>query len=192
VSKSPGDITLLLRELQAGNPAVESRLVPLVYDELRRTARRYMRGERADHTLQPTALVHEAYLRLIRQQEVDWQNRAHFFGVAAQLMRHILVDHARAHKAEKRGGHEPKLSLDEALACSEEKGAGLLALDEALTRLNERDQRQGRIVELRFFGGLTEEEVAEVLGLSARTVKREWSVARAWLYKELSKGANSA
>jgi RNA polymerase sigma factor (TIGR02999 family) len=192
VQESPGDITLLLTELQAGNRAAESKLVPLVYDELRRLARRYMRGERAEHTLQPTALVHEAYLRLIGQRDVEWQNRAHFFGVAAQLMRRILVDHARARKAEKRGGSAPKVSLDETLVFTEAKGADLLALDEALTRLTERDPRQGRIVELRFFGGLTEDEAAEVLGVSTRTVKRDWNVARAWLYKELSKSAISA
>jgi RNA polymerase sigma-70 factor (ECF subfamily) len=191
VPEPPGDITLLLTELQTGNRAAESKLVPLVYDELRRVARRYMRGERADHTLQPTALVHEAYLRLIGQRNAQWQNRAHFFGVAAQLMRRILVDHARAHQAVKRGGSEAKLSLDETLAFTEAKGADLLAVDEALTRLTERDPRQSRIVELRFFGGLTEDEAAEVLGVSTRTVKRDWNVARAWLYKEFSKGAHS-
>ncbi|MGO8793159.1 MAG: sigma-70 family RNA polymerase sigma factor [Terriglobia bacterium] len=185
----PGDITLLLTELQVGNRAAESKLVPLVYDELRRLARRYMRGERADHTLQPTALVHEAYLRLLGQRDVQWQNRAHFFGVAAQLMRRILVDHARAHRAEKRGGDEPKVTLDTVFVFTEAKGADLVAVDEALTRLTERDPRQGRIVELRFFGGLTEEEAAEVLGVSTRTVKRDWKVARAWLYKEVVRGA---
>jgi len=191
VEKPPGDITLLLTELQAGDPAAESRLVPLVYSELRRVARRHMRGERADHTLQPTALVHEAYVRLVGQREVRWRSRAHFFGVAAQLMRRILVDHARAHKAAKRGGSRPEVSFDEALVFAEEKGADLLAVDEALARLTRQDPRQGRIVELRFFAGLTEEEAAEVIGVSARTIKRDWNVARAWLYNELSKGTAS-
>jgi RNA polymerase sigma-70 factor, ECF subfamily len=185
----PGDITVLLSELRAGNRSAESKLMPLVYSELRRVARRYMRSERPDHTLEPTALVHEAYLRLVGQREINWQNRAHFFGVAAQLMRRILVDHARARKAEKRGGHEPRLALDEGLAFTEEKSAELLALDEALTRLSQRDPRLGRAVELRFFAGLSEEEAAEVLGISTRTVKRDWQTARAWLYKEIRKGA---
>lgn len=187
---APGDITLLLAELRAGNSSAESRLLSLVYDELRRLARRYMRGERPDHTLQPTALVHEAYLRLAGQRGVDWQDRAHFFGVAAQLMRRILVDHARARNAEKRGGHEPRIALDDALAFTEEKCAELLALDEALSRLAQRDPRQARVVELRFFGGLSEDEAAEVLGISTRTLKRDWSVARAWLFKEINKGAS--
>jgi RNA polymerase sigma-70 factor, ECF subfamily len=189
LADSPGDITVLLSELRAGNRSAESRLMPLVYSELRRVARRYMRNERPDHTLEPTALVHEAYLRLVGQREINWQNRAHFFGVAAQLMRRILVDHARARKAEKRGGHESKLALDEGLAFTEEKSAELLALDEALTRLSQRDPRLGRAVELRFFAGLSEEEAAEVLGISTRTVKRDWQTARAWLYKEIRKGA---
>lgn len=188
VAQSPGEITALLTELQAGNRSAESRLVPLVYDELRRLARGYMRGERPDHTLQPTALVHEAYLRLIGQRGIAWQSRAHFFGVAAGLMRRILVDHARAHRAEKRGGHELKITLDEALVFTEEKSTELLAVDEALNRLTERDARQGSVVELRFFGGLSDEEAAKVLGISTRTVKRDWHVARAWLYKEISKG----
>jgi RNA polymerase sigma-70 factor, ECF subfamily len=185
----PGHITLLLTELRAENREAESRLVPLVYDELRRMARRHMRGERADHTLQPTALVHEAYLRLVDQREVRWRNRAHFFGVAAQLMRRILVDYARANKAEKRGGDVAKVPLEEALVFTEKGGPALLALDEALSRLHEFDPRQGRIVELRFFAGLTEEEIAAVLGVSARTIKRDWNIARAWLYKEINKTA---
>jgi RNA polymerase sigma factor (TIGR02999 family) len=163
--------------------------MPLVYSELLRAARRYMRGERPDHTLQPTALVHEAYLRLVGQREIAWQNRAHFFGVAAQLMRRILVDHARARQAEKRGGDVGMVPLEEAMVFKEEGGPALLALDQALTRLNQFDPRQGRIVELRFFGGLTEEEIAAVLGVSARTIKRDWNVARAWLYNEINKTA---
>jgi RNA polymerase sigma-70 factor, ECF subfamily len=185
--ESQGDITALLTEVQAGNRDAESKLVPLVYDELRRLAGRYMRRERPDHTLQPTALVHEAYLRLIGQRNVQWQNRSHFFGVAARMMRRILVDHARTKKAEKRGGNEARIPLNESLAFTAEKSAELLALDEALTRLSQRDPRQGQVVELRFFGGLSEEETAAVLGISTRTVKRDWTVARAWLYKEISK-----
>ena len=188
---SPGDITVLLTELRAGNRTAESRLMPLVYHELRRVAGRYMRRERPDHTLQPTALVHEAYLRLVGQREISWQNRAHFYGVAAQLMRRILVDHARARQAEKRGGHETKIALEEGLAFTGEKGAELLALDEALRRLAQRDPRQCRAVELRFFGGLSEDEAAEVLGISTRTLKRDWRVARAWLYKEIATGSRS-
>ena len=186
LDRSPGDITVLLAELGAGNRTAESRLMPLVYAELRRLAGRYMRRERPDHTLQPTALVHEAYLRLVGQREISWQNRAHFFGVAAQLMRRILVDHARAHRAEKRGGHETKIALEEGLAFAQGKSADLLALDEALTRLAQQDPRQCRAVELRFFAGLSEDEVAEVLGISTRTLKRDWRVARAWLYKEIA------
>ena len=189
MDRAPGDITILLAELRAGNRSAESRLLPLVYDQLRRQARRYMRAERSDHTLQPTALVHEAYLRLAGRRGVEWQNRAHFYAVAAQVMRRILVDHARARQAEKRGGHEPRIELGEGLAFTEEKGAELLAVDEALTRLAKRDPRQARVVELRFFGGLSEDEAAEVLGISTRTLKRDWSVARAWLYKEINKSA---
>jgi RNA polymerase sigma-70 factor, ECF subfamily len=189
VADSPGDITILLSGLRAGDKSAESKLMPLVYSELLRAARRYMRGERPDHTLQPTALVHEAYLRLVGQREIAWQNRAHFFGVAAQLMRRILVDHARARQAEKRGGDVGMVPLEEAMVFKEEGGPALLALDQALTRLNQFDPRQGRIVELRFFGGLTEEEIAAVLGVSARTIKRDWNVARAWLYNEINKTA---
>ena len=182
----PGDITILLREVRAGNRAAESQLLPLVYGELRRLAARYMRSERADHTLQPTALVHEAYLRLAGQRAVNWENRIHFFAVAAQIMRRILVDHARAHRSEKRGGREPKGPVDEALALTADNREGVLAIDEALGHLSERDPRLARIVELRFFAGLTGDEIAEVLGISPRTVKREWMVAKAWLRGELS------
>jgi len=182
----PGEITLLLADLQAGNRSAESRLMPLVYNELRRVAGRYMRGERPDHTLQPTALVHEAYLRLLGQHDVAWQNRSHFYAVAARLMRNILVDHARARQAHKRGGQERKVTFDEALEFAGRETTDLLALDEVLTRLAQRDPRQARIVELRFFGGLSEKEVAEVLGVSVRTIKRDWAVARAWLYREIS------
>jgi len=180
----PGEITQLLVKAKNGDRKAESELVPLVYDELRRLARRYMRHERPDHTLQATALVHEAYLKLIDQRE-SWQNRAHFFGVAAQVMRRFLVDHARAKLAQKRGGSREEISLDAALAFSPAQSDQFLALDEALERLSRLDPRQGRIVELKFFGGLTDEEVAEVLAISIRTVKRDWSVARAWLFREL-------
>jgi len=183
----PGEITQLLLKAREGDRAAESALLPLVYHELRRQARRYMRNERPDHTLQATALVHEAYLKLIEQREITWQNRAHFFGVAAQLMRRILVDHARARLAHKRGGSQEQISLDGAVAFSPAQSEQFLALHEALNRLAQLDQRQGRIVELKFFGGLTDEEVAEVLAISLRTVKRDWSVARAWLFRELNR-----
>lgn len=182
-----GEITRLLVEIKGGNRRAQSELMPLVYAELRRLARGYMRGERPDHTLQATALVHEAYLKLVEEPAIDWQGRAHFFAVAAQLMRRILVDHARAHQAAKRGGLDHKMSLEEELIFSEAKSAELLALDEALVRLAEQDPRQARIVELRFFGGLSIEEIAEVLQVSPRTVKRDWNMARAWLYEEISK-----
>ena len=183
---SPGEVTNLLIELKNGNRDAESRLMPLVYGELRRLAGLYMRGERPGHTLQATALVHEAYLRLVGYEDVDWQNRAHFFGVAANLMRRILVDHARAKQAKKRGGGDQKVSLDQAVLVRPEAPEQFLALDEALERLAKRDPRQARIVELRYFGGLSEEETAEVLEISVRTVKRDWSVARAWLYQQLN------
>jgi len=183
---SPGEVTNLLIELKNGNRDAESRLMPLVYGELRRLAGLYMRGERPGHTLQATALVHEAYLRLVGYEDVDWQNRAHFFGVAANLMRRILVDHARAKQAKKRGGGDQKVSLDQAVLVRPEAPEQFLALDEALERLAKRDPRQARIVELRYFGGLSEEETAEVLEISVRTVKRDWNVARAWLYQQLN------
>ena len=181
------EATTLLTSATTGNPKAANQLVPLVYAELRRLAAHYLRGERPDHTLQPTALVNEAYLQLIDQKANRWQNRAHFIGVAAQLMRRILVDHARAHRANKRGGQDVKVPLDEALVVSQQRSEELLALDEALQRLAAEDPQQGRIVELRFFGGLSVEETAEVMGISTATVKRDWSVARAWLYRELGK-----
>lgn len=180
----PSDVTLLLARLSQGDQDAAAELMPVVYDELRRLAARYMRQERADHTLQATALVHEAYLRLIEQRHANWQNRAHFFGVAAQLMRRILVDHARGHLRVKRGGEQQKVALDDVVLVSPEKSAELLAVDEALRKLEKRDARQSRVVELRFFGGLTTEETAEVLGTSASTVEREWALAKAWLYME--------
>jgi RNA polymerase sigma factor (TIGR02999 family) len=161
--------------------------MPLVYAELRRLARSYLQRERESHTLQPTALVHEAYLRLVDQTRVTWENRAHFFGVAAQLMRRILVDHARARDAVKRGGSAVKLSLEEGHFRPEASEGDLLALDEALERLGATDARMSRVVEMRFFGGLSEAETAEVLGISDRTVRRDWQMAKLWLYRELSK-----
>jgi RNA polymerase sigma factor (TIGR02999 family) len=156
---------------------------------LRRLARDYLRRERPDHTLQPTALVNEAYLRIVDQRRVSLQNRAQFFGLAAQLMRHILVDHARARAAEKRGGGQPRLSLDEARVVIEDRAAGVVALDEALQRLAALDPRKGRIVEMRFFGGLSVEETASALGVSDKTVMRDWRIAKIWLHRELSAGA---
>jgi RNA polymerase sigma-70 factor, ECF subfamily len=179
------DVTLLLSELATGNQAAEEKLLPLVYNELKRLARSYMRKERQDHTLQTTALVHEAYLKLVKQQDVNWQGRSHFFGIAAQLMRRILIDHARSRLREKRGGHQEAVTLDQALVFSPERSEELLKLDEALERLSQLDVRQGRIVELRFFAGLTVDETAECLRISPKTVKRDWSVAKAWLHAEL-------
>ena len=181
-----GEVTNLLIQLKKGHRDAESRLMPLVYAELRRLAGRYMRGERPGHTLQATALVHEVYLRLVGHEDVDWQNRAHFFGVAANLMRRILVDHARAKQAKKRGGGDQKVSMEEVALVQPEASPQILALDEALERLARRDPRQARIVELRYFAGLTDQEAAEVLGISVRTVKRDWNVARAWLYQQLN------
>jgi RNA polymerase sigma factor (TIGR02999 family) len=183
------DITRLLKEWQEGNAAALDRLMPLVYDELRTLASRYLSRERRDHTLQTTALVHEAYLKLAGQRDVDWQSRAHFFGIAAQLMRRILVDHARRDQRVKRGGKAAHVSIDDvdpAHAKPPVDPIDVHALDEALSRLEARDPQQGRVVELRFFGGMTVEETALVMGLSAPTIKREWAVARAWLYRELT------
>jgi RNA polymerase sigma-70 factor (ECF subfamily) len=179
------EVTLLLSALTRGDDGAATKLIPVVYNELRRLAGSYMRRERVDHTLQATALVHEAYLKLVEQRSVDWQSRAHFFGVAAQLMRRILIDHARGHTRQKRGGEQRKVSLDEAFVFSEKQADELLAVDDSLNRLAEIDSRQARVVELRFFGGLSVEEAAEVLGVSPKTVKRDWSVAKAWLYADL-------
>jgi RNA polymerase sigma factor (TIGR02999 family) len=178
-------VTQLLLELSRGNNDAVDALLPLIYDELRSLAANYLRRERSNHTLQPTALVHEAYLRLVDQTRVNWQNRAHFFGVAAQMMRRILVDHARAHGAVKRGADFQKLSLDENIDKAVERSHELVALDEALRELAEMDEKKSRIVELRYFGGLSVEETAEVLGLSPVTVKRHWRMAKAWLSRRL-------
>jgi RNA polymerase sigma-70 factor (ECF subfamily) len=180
-----GEITRLLEELRAGDTAAVEALMPLVYNELRRQARHYLAQERRGHSLQPTALVHEVYLRLFGNATIQWQNRAHFFAIAAQVMRRILVDHARSRRADKRGGSWGKVSLDEAMIGSFPNPDDFLILDEVMNRLAKLDHRQSRIVELRFFGGLSEEEIAEILGISSRTVKREWRLARAWLYDQL-------
>jgi RNA polymerase sigma factor (TIGR02999 family) len=184
---SQQDVTRLLVRLTEGDRGVLDELLPVVYGELRKLASSYLRRERVGHTLQPTALVHEAYMRLVDQTQVQWQNRAHFFGVAAQMMRRILVDHARAHEAEKRGGEFQKLSLDENIDVSGERDVNLVALDDALNLLAEIDPQKMKVVELRFFGGLSVEETAEVLGVSAPTVKRQWRMAKAWLYGQVKR-----
>jgi RNA polymerase sigma factor (TIGR02999 family) len=187
MAHAAGDVTQLLADLQNGRPAVASQLTPLVYNELRRLARHQMRHERPDHTLQATALVHEAYLRLVNLPERTWQNRTHFIAIAAQVLRRILIDHARARRTAKREGALHRVPLEEPLLLTDEQSDELVALDEALERLAQFDARQSRVVELRFFGGLTVEETAEALGISPKTVKRDWSVARAWLHREVSK-----
>jgi RNA polymerase sigma-70 factor (ECF subfamily) len=187
---SPHDVTALLLSWSAGDGEAPAQLMPLVYDELRRLARGYLRRERADHTLQPTALVNEAYLRIVDQTRVSWENRAQFFGLAARLMRNILVDHARERAAQKRGGdgnnQGQRLSLDEMRVAVDERAAELVALDEALKSLEKFDERKSRIVEMRFFGGLSVDETAAVLGVSDKTVMREWRIAKMWLHRELS------
>jgi len=184
----PAAVSGILDRVAAGDQKAVSKVMPLVYDELRRLAGRYLRRERGGQTLQPTALVHEAYLRLLKDKKQGWQNRTHFLAIAALSMRQVLVERARARGASKRGGAQVRVTLDETLAVHRETSIDLVALDEALIRLALIDPQQARIVELRFFGGLTVEEAAEALGISPATVKRGWSVARAWLKRELSKG----
>ncbi|HEY3739652.1 MAG TPA: sigma-70 family RNA polymerase sigma factor [Bryobacteraceae bacterium] len=179
-------MTQLLVQWKDGDRESLDRLIPLVYQELRTIAQRFLRNEKAGHTLQSTALVHEAYLRLVDQSRTNWQNRAHFFGVAATIIRNILVDHARARQASKRGGPMPALSLDEAIALSPKRDRELIAVDDALMNLSRLDPQQSRIVELRFFGGLTIEETAEVLDISVSTVKRDWILAKTWIGRALS------
>jgi RNA polymerase sigma factor (TIGR02999 family) len=189
VVPSSAQVSKLLDDWGQGDQGALEALIPLVYDELRRLARRYLRRERPDHTLQSAALVHEAYLRMVQQEPLQWQNRAHFFGVAAQMMRHILVDHARGRLAAKRGAGAPRLELDDQIALAQKREVDLVALDDALNQLAALDPQQARLVELRFFGGLSIEEASIVLGISPATVKREWAVARAWLQREMkSKG----
>jgi RNA polymerase sigma-70 factor (ECF subfamily) len=181
----PGEVTRLLLAWRQGDRDALERLIPLVYGELHRMAERYLRRERPGHTLQPTAIVNEAYLRLIGRQGVDWQDRAHFFAVAAQSMRRILVEHARRRDAKKRGRDGARYLLD-TVAMTEPRAVDLIALDDALAKLAGLDAELGRVVELRFFGGLTEEETAEVLSVSSRTIKRKWLAAKTFLYRELS------
>jgi RNA polymerase sigma-70 factor (ECF subfamily) len=179
-----GNVTRLLKAMRAGDAMAEQNLLPLVYEELHRLARSYMRRERPDHTLQATALIHEAYLKLAGAQ-VDWKNREHFIGVAARVMRRVLVDYARAHGAEARGGELKRVDMEEGLAVSAERTEELLLVDAALERLAKSEPRQARVVELRYFGGLSVEEIASLLHISARSVKRDWLLARLWLFKEL-------
>lgn len=184
----PEHITVLLQEWSDGKREALDELLPLVYEELHKQAKRYLRKERQDHTLQTTALIHEAYIKLIDQKNVDWQNRTHFFAIAAQMMRRILVDHARTKHREKRGGDDVKLPLEEAmLVLADEKDVDLLALDEALNRLEKIDEQQTRVVELRYFSGLSLEETAEALRISRATAARDWAIAKAWLYRELTR-----
>ena len=185
---SPRNVTALLGDWSRGDRTALSQLLPVVYAELRRVAMRQLRTERADHTLQPTALVHEAYMKLADQREVEWQSRAHFFAIASQIMRRILVDHARARHRDKRGGGVAPVLFEDALAVADSRDLDLVALDDALSALAELDERQARVVEMRFFAGLEVEEVAEALGVSPTTVKRDWSLARAWLRRELRRG----
>ena len=188
---APDEVTQLLINWRNGDKAALDQLTPLVYEELRRLARGFMGKERHNHTLQTSALINEAYLKLVDQDETNWQNRAHFFAVAAQIMRHILVDHARSYGYEKRGAGAQHVGLDDAKVFSEERAGELVALDEALTNLATVDPRKSRIVELRFFGGLNIDETAEVMELSSTTVQREWRAARAWLQRFI-KGENPA
>jgi len=185
---TPPDVATLLGELDVGNDKAVAELVVLLYSELRNLASYYLRRERGDHTLQTTALVHEAYLRLADQREVHWKNKEQFMGVAAQLMRRVLVDYSRGHDAQKRGKGFEKVFLEEAVGFSKGKASDVIALDEALTRLAEFDPQQARLVELRFFGGLSIDEAAGVLGVSRTTVKRNWNLAKAWLARELRGG----
>ncbi len=191
MSDAPQDVTRLLAKWSDGDREALDALTPLVYNELRRLAKSYLRRERPDHTLEGTALVHEAYLRLIDQRHIEWRNRNQFFALAAELIRRILVDHARAKIAAKRGGSNVKLSLDEAIAPAPEKDLDLVALDDALQALSRADAQQSRIVELRYFGGLTIEQTAEVLDISPATIKRDWAVAKAFLKREMLRNAKT-
>jgi RNA polymerase sigma factor (TIGR02999 family) len=184
---SQAEITQLLLEARSGSQTAVDALFEAVYVELRRMAKDYLRDERSDHTLQPTALVHEAYLRLVGGQPIEWQNRAQFFSIATQVMRHILVDHARKHTADKRGHGTGKLSLDDALDLAADRNIDLVALDDALVTLASLDEQQSKIVEFRFFGGLTIKEIAEILGVSEMTVSRKWKTARLWLHQQVTR-----
>jgi RNA polymerase sigma factor (TIGR02999 family) len=185
-SESHPDVTKLLQSWTKGNRSALDDLMPVVYDELKKLAAHYLRQERPGHTLQTTALVHEAYIRLVDQRQVDWKNRAQFLGIAAEMMRRILVNHALSRAAEKRGGGAKRVSLSLADQQAQESEVDMIALDQAMKQLAEQDERKSRIVELKFFGGMTTEEAAEVLGISTATVQREWTLARAWLFKTIS------
>lgn len=185
--KQPSEITLILQDWNNGDEAAKEQLLPFVYNELKRRARYLMSKERSNHTLQPTALVHEAFVKLTEQSGIDWQNRSHFYGFASRMMRQILVDHARHHTAAKRGAKPIHFSLDDVQIPIEERADSILALDEVLERLEEFDEQQAKLVEMKFFGGLSNQEIAENLGISERTVGREWQAARLWLYRELNK-----
>lgn len=187
MAANPQEITELLVSWSKGSPTAFEDLVTLIYPELRRLARRYMRHENPGHTLQTSALINEAYLRLAGTETAEWQNRAHFFAVAAQVMRHILIDHARKHHVVRRGGGLQRVSLDETAVASDERASEFVALDEALTKLAVVDARKSQIVEMKFFGGLTVEEIAQVMKLSPITIKREWRAAKAWLHLEITK-----
>jgi RNA polymerase sigma factor (TIGR02999 family) len=182
-----GDVSQLLQAWGRGNVRAGEDLMPIVYRELRRRAAAYLRGERRDHTLQATALVHEAYVRLVGKERITWQNRAHFFGVASQMMRRILVDHARGHRAAKRPGAGVRVTLDDHIGAADPPDCEILLLDSALTDLSQIDPRQAHIVELRYFGGLSEQEVATLLSISRATVTREWQTARAWMYRRMTR-----
>ncbi len=181
-------VTTLLAEWGRGDTAALQRLTPLVYEELRQLSSHYLRQEGQGHTLQTTALVHEAYLRMVNQDAMDWHGRSHFFGIASRLIRQILVDHARKRQAEKRNSGGPLLSLDESIELPDGGQVDLVRLDDALASLAQIDERQSRIIELRFFGGLSVDEVGQLIGISPRTVKRQWAIARAWLFRELNRG----
>jgi RNA polymerase sigma-70 factor, ECF subfamily len=188
IAAQPGDVTGLLLAWRRGDARALEQLIPLVHRELRRIAKAVMRGERQNHTLEPTALVNEAYLRLVELGRIEWQDRAHFLAVAARLMRRVLIDHARAHRYQKRGGGVTKVTLDGDIAVPSEPGRDLVALDDALEALAKVDERKSRVVELRFFGGLTVEETATVLQVSVDTIMRDWKLAKAWLLRELGGG----
>jgi len=187
MSEQAVEITKILQDWNDGSEDAKERLLPFVYDELKRQARILMSRERSDHTLQPTALVHEAFLRLSEQTGIDWKNRSHFYGIASRLMRQILVDHARLYATNKRGNHPIHFSLDDVQIPVEQRAGSILAMDEALERLEKFDETQARIVEMRFFGGMSNQEIADSLDVSERTVGREWETARLWLYRELNK-----
>lgn len=185
-SVMPSEITELLNEWSSGDELALESLMPLVYEELRKMARYYMKNKEVGHTLQPTVLIHEVYLKLVKQEKQNWENRTHFFGVASKAMRHILVDYLRNRRYLKRGGDKEKVEFDESIIVSNERAVGLIELDAALTKLSKLNERKSRVVELKYFGGLSNEEIAEVLNVSSKTITRDWQFARSWLLRELS------